>query len=188
MKREIKAGSHFIQSLPEPVNFSSDPTQALSDQARSHGMRWLLAHADDGVIWGEFRDDELHLSSDPFPGVSPLLRAETLQQARLFGPRSELLLWRDDVAWIGRLIQDCAACEPCEYYDEAHLLWGNKAERSKDGFVLLRQGKEGLRHAPPMISTDLLPVRLKVRHYLAYDRDGQAYVVYSRLVSIGGEG
>lgn len=186
MKRKIKAGSHLIQSVSEPANFSSDPIQALSDQAKSHGMRWLLAHADDGVIWGEFRDDELHLSSDPFPGVSPPLRAETLQQARLFGPRSELLLWRDDVICRGRLIQDCAG-EPCEYYDEAHLLWGNKAEREKDGFVLLRQGKEGLRHAPPVSLADRLPVRLKVRHYLAYDEDGQAHVVHSRLVAIGGE-
>ncbi len=179
MEREIDV---IIQSTPVPANLISEPILALSEQARSYGMRWLLAHADDGVIWGEFRDNELHLSSDAFPEVSPPLMAETLQHARLFGPRAELLLWKDDTIWRARLIQDGAG-EPCEYYDEAHMLWGNKEERRNGGFVLLRQGKEGLRHAPPASSTD---VRLTVRHYLAYDEDGQAYVVYSRLVAIGG--
>lgn len=182
MKREINVGLHLIRSAPSPAHFTTEPILALSEQARSYGMRWLLAHADDGVIWGDFCDDKLHLSSDAFPEVSPPMRVETLQQARLFGPRAELLLWRDDVIWRARLIHDGTG-EPGEYYDEAHLLWGNKEERRKDGFVLLRQGKEGLRHAPPASSTE---VRLTVRHYLAYDEDGQAYVVCSRLVAIGG--
>ena len=192
MKCKIIAGPHSIQGFPVPANFTSKPMLALSEQARPYGLRWLLAHADDGVIWGEMRDDGLHLSCDAFPEHSPPLRPETLQQMRMFGPLAELLFWRDGAAWQARLIRDNAG-EAHGYFDEAHLLWGDIAEQQKNGFLLLRQGKEGLRHAPPLNFAGQLPASLKarpylkVRHYINYDEDGQAYVAYSRLVTIGGE-
>ncbi len=182
---------HSIQVVDISEIRTSNLALVLSAQARSYGLRWLLAHADDGVIWGEFRPDGLHTSSDAFPHISPSLRVETLQQMRLFGPLSELLIWRDGSFWQARLIKDEVG-EPHEYFDEAYLLWGNNAEQKKDGFVLLREGKEGLRHAPPLNYEGPLPANLKdctfikVRHYLAYDEDDQAYIAYSRLVSIGG--
>jgi CRISPR-associated protein (TIGR03984 family) len=185
MNREIRPRLHLIQNISVPESFLSKPLLALSEQARLYGLQWLLAHADDGVIWGELRQGELHLSCDAFPEVSPLLRIETLQQVRLFGHLAELLMWRDESTWRVRLIQDDAG-ELHQYYDEANLLWGTDVDRKKDGFVLLYQGKEGLRHAPPLASADSRP-RLKVRHYIAYDRDGQAYIAHSRLVSFGGE-
>lgn len=184
MSREISSGLHLIKNVSVPEGFSSQPLLALSEQATLYGLQWLLAHADDGVIWGELRHGELHLSCDAFPEVSPLLRIETLQQVRLFGHLSELLMWRDESTWRARLIRDDAG-ESHQYYEEAHLLWGTDVDLKKDGFILLRQGKEGLRHAPPLASSD--SPRLKVRHYIAYDRDGQAYITYSRLVSLGGE-
>lgn len=184
MNRKISSALHLIQNVSVPENFLSQPSLALSDLARLHGLRWLLAHADDGVIWGELWDGELHLSCDAFPEVSPLLRIETLQQVRLFGHLAELQMWRDESTWRARLIRDDAG-ESHQYYEEAHLLWGTDVDLKKDGFILLRQGKEGLRHAPPLSSPD--SPRLKVRHYIAYDRDGQAYIAYSRLVSLGGE-
>jgi CRISPR-associated protein (TIGR03984 family) len=184
MNRETSSGLHLIRNVSVPENFLSQPLLALSEQARLYGLRWLLAHADDGVIWGELCDGELHLSCNTFPEVSPLLRNETLQQVRLFGHLAELLMWRDGSTWRARLIQDYG--ESHLYYDEAHLLWGTGVDLKKDGFVLLRQGKEGLRHAPPLASPDSQP-KLKIRHYIAYDRDCQAYIAYSRLVSLGGE-
>jgi len=187
VKREIDAGRHHIQSLPIPANFESGPALALAEQAKAYGLHWLLAHADDGVIWGELRTDGLHLSGDAFPGFSPPLRAATLQQARLFGPHAELLLWKDDAAWRARLIQDSAG-EGGQYCDETHLLWGDRVEQQQDGFVLLREGKEGLHHAPPLPQGARLPARLQVRHYLAYDPDGQAFIAYSRLVALVNQG
>jgi len=188
MTREIRAGTHRVEPVSLPSDFAADPAAVLAEQARAHGLCWLLAHADDGVIWGEVRADGLHLSGDVFPRISPPLRAVTLQQARLFGPDAELLVWRRDAGWQARLIQDGVG-EGGEYYDEAHLLWGDRQEERQDGFVLLRQGQEGLRHAPPLSADAQLPARLQVRHYLAYDPDGQAYIAYSRLVGIepGGE-
>src|SRR5262249_16673186 len=71
----------------------------LVEQARGDtgklGLRWLLAHSDDGVIWGKLRDDgQLYLSSDVFPVRGLSLHSATLQQARLFGEHAELLIWR----------------------------------------------------------------------------------------------
>ena len=185
MTHGISPGLHIIGNVSVPEKLLAQPLLVLSEQAKLYGLRWMLAHADDGVIWGELRDDKLHLSCDAFPKISPPLRIETLQQVRLFGHLAELLMWRDESTWRARLIKDHAGeLNPC--YDEDHLLWGTDTDQEKDGFVLLRQGKEGLRHALPLASADSRP-RLKVRHYIAYDQDGQAYIAYSRLVSLGGE-
>jgi CRISPR-associated protein (TIGR03984 family) len=178
---------HSIRSVAIPDRFIREPVSVLAELAGEHHLRWLLAHADDGVIWGEVRENQLHLSSDVFPFVSPPLRAETLQQARLFGREAELLLWKKGTGWQARVIQDGSG-EDGEYYDESHLLWGTDVEERQDGFALLREGQEGLRHAPPLPENVHLPVRLRVRHYLAYDTDGQAYIAYSRLVDLETQG
>lgn len=180
-------GHHSVEAISVPENFAAEPAAALTDLARGYDLRWLLAHADDGVIWGEFRADGLHLSGNAFPNVSPPLRATTLQQARLFGPQAEILLWKDDSAWRGRLIRDDAD-EVEDALDETHLLWGTDVEDWQDGFALLREGAQGLRHAPPLPDDVQLPVRLQVRHYVAYDSDGQAYIACSRLIGLDAQG
>lgn len=180
-------GHHSVEAISVPANFAAEPVATLVGLAEDYALHWLLAHADDGVIWGEFRADGLHLSGDAFPAVSPPLRAATLQQARLFGPQAEILLWKDDGAWHGRLTRDDAD-EVEDAFDETHLLWGTDVETRQDGFALLREGKEGLRHAPPLPDDAQLPVRLRVRHYVAYDSDGQACIAYSRLVGIDARG
>ncbi len=183
MKREIKTGQHNIQAWPVPDNLEKELKQWLIARARAYELRWLLAHADDGVIWGEIRDDGIHLSGDAFSAISPPLRVVTLQQARLFGPDAELLLWKGEAGWLARVIQDGIG-ENGEYYDESHLLWGDQAEEHKDSFLRVRQGNEGLHQALPLLPNAQLPACLQVRHYLAYDPDGQAYVAYSRLVAL----
>ena len=178
---------HSIQSVAIPDRFIREPASVLPELAGEHHLRWLLAHADDGVIWGQTRDNGLHLSSAVFPSISPPLRAKTLQQARLFGPEAELLLWKSEDSWQARIIRDGSG-EDGEYYDETHLLWGTDVEEWQDGFALLREGREGLRHAPPLLENVHLPMHLRVRHYLAYDPDGQAYMAYSRLVALETQG
>lgn len=183
MNRQIQTINQTIRSLPVPTDL--DPPDWLAERGKTHGLRWLLVHADDGVIWGEVRQDSLRLSGQVFPQVSPCLRKETLQEARLFGEKAELHLWRDSSGWQASLLQDGEG-RHVEYYDEEQLLWGTEVEQFKDGFALLRQGAEGLRHAPPVPPGVIpkLPLRLTVRHYLDYDPDGQAYIAFSRLVSI----
>jgi CRISPR-associated protein (TIGR03984 family) len=149
----------------------------------------LLAHTDDGVIWGIVSDNKLALSSDVFPTVSPKLRPATLQQARLFGEHAELLIWREGAGklqarWAEETAKDAVEPAPrlyMEYFDESMLLWGTQAEHC-NGFTLWTEGAQGLRHALPWPQTSQPPC-LVVRHYLA-PGEASARVALSRLVRL----
>ncbi|MCK9564482.1 MAG: CRISPR-associated protein Csx19 [Methanothrix sp.] len=185
MSSQIKRLEYAI----EPVIFPPDLKQIfptwLSQQFQEQNLRWLLAYADDGVIWGEMREDGLHLSSKSFSEVSPPLRFITLKEARLFNENAEIHLWNNGVCWHGILVKDGVGSD-VDCYDESYLLWGTDKEKTNDGFALVRQGSEGLCHAPPVMIGEIngFNLILKVRHFLDYDSDGQAYVAFSRLVSL----
>lgn len=166
-----------------PASALDDLAGWLTGQARE-GMCWLLAHADDGVIWGEVRDGRLALAGESFPALAVALRAETLQQARLFGPAGELRLWRADGGLRQHLITDEQLLDATAL-DEQQWLWG-KAEVERDGFTLLREGAQGMLHAPPLTDVPLETgrVALHVRHYLTHDDRGQATISLSRLAGL----
>ncbi|MGH9850950.1 MAG: type III-D CRISPR-associated protein Csx19 [Blastocatellia bacterium] len=216
-KREIKPNGAQLLKPKFAVTEAelSDPRKWLQDQAREHSLKleWLLAHADDGVNWGSVDEqgaliisrDALEKHRDDGQGADydkdevraaldacPPLRAATLQQARLFGAKAELLLWRDgDNQFYARIIADTAADAPDdavdwrEAYDEAQMLWGSKNNSIAlpHGFTLWRDGAQGLRHAAPPFdgANETAPPRLVVRHYLA-KKEVFARVVVSRLI------
>jgi CRISPR-associated protein (TIGR03984 family) len=172
----------------------------LQQQAAQRQFQWLLAHADDGVIWGRLDDGHLVTSHDVAQGdaaASPYcaeLRTVTLQQARLFGERAELLLWRDgDNVWHARVIREPeeGAGDKADWLDaleEWQMLWGTQGNPLASTFTLLWDGAQGLRHAVPMslpLANDgkTTPPRLHVRHYLDKE-DDFARIVVSRLVSL----
>lgn len=142
------------------------------------GYTYALAHANDGVIWGRFADGQWSWSSGIAPS-SPPLRAQTLQQLRLFGANGELLLWRSTAGFAGCTIQDGIG-ETVDWYDEDQLLWGEPEGQATNGFQLMREGAQGLLHAPPKAIAER--GRLKTRNYIGYDKDGRAFVKASRLV------
>jgi CRISPR-associated protein (TIGR03984 family) len=198
MKREIKkapACAHLFGSQ----DIGSDAKQWLLGQAGKHRFKWLLAHADDGVIWGRWNNENLLTSDtvDPSGGISPLFRKETLWQARLFDSLGELFLWCDgDGCWKARLIRDVVSNETPDWHeaiDEYHMLWGTVAYSLDDGFTLMSDGVQGLRHIVPLkVSTNpdenVRPLRLGVRHYLEKSkRDGDkgyTRIVVSRLFKL----
>jgi CRISPR-associated protein (TIGR03984 family) len=166
--------------------FQADPAQWLIDQAYQHQLRYLLAHADDGVIWGRVDGDRLHTSHGIAPSL-PALNPITLHQLRLFGLAGELLMWRDD-KWHARFVADVQGNEN-DIIDEDQLLWGNVVEKiTDDGFTLVREGVQGMRHAVPIVvKPEQLKhheLRLRVRHYLVENEDGEARIVLSRLVQL----
>src|SRR5690606_10287912 len=118
------------------------------------------------------------------------LEALTLLQLRAFGPKAELLLWRDDMGWKARLIDDTELSDDAlalGTYDESYLLWGNIATAADYGFTALRDGSQGFRHIIPLpnLPRQALPVRLRVRHYLGDDENsGFTRIVTSRLVDL----
>lgn len=184
MIQEVFTTKYSIESKPIPDDFKDNVRDWLEKKAKIHNLRWLLVHADDGIIWGELRDNILHVASDFSAELGcPKLRYETIQMARIFGDSGELLIWkRDNNSFLSRLVEENKG-ENIEYFDDFMLLWGTSTERNQDGFFLWRHGSEGLRHSPPV--DNINDLRLKVRNYLDYDKDYQAYVKFSRIVSIG---
>jgi CRISPR-associated protein (TIGR03984 family) len=173
----------FGRDYPVDAANSTEPRAWLTALAAAVDAQYLLAYADDGVIWGRLDDGALQLSSDAFPEVAVRLDAATLQAARLFGPKGELIVRRDGAGgFAGWLIED--ACERLdENEDEKYWLWGRRTE-AKDGFVLLAEGRQGLHHAPPQPSETGDRLALRVRHYIDYDDQDQAYIRASRLVGL----
>jgi CRISPR-associated protein (TIGR03984 family) len=166
-------------------------------QAKEYKLQYLLAHADDGIIWGEFRGDDCKLvtSGDDcvFPQLAKL-RLCTLQQCRIFGEKGEVMLWKVGQNWKARLIKDEHLSE-YDYIAEEQILWGTQSEgQPKKNFTLVSDGSQGLKHAVPLINIRFnneqknlyRPIRLVVHHYIDYDDSGVARIYLSRLVDLRG--
>lgn len=200
MKREIK--NEFPAHVERNVDLTglNEIKTWLQKQATKYSLKWLLAHADDGVIWGKIDNNGRLITSyeasegdDEARTACPGLRIKTLQQARMFSNDGELLLWRDaDSAsgWQARIIRNAQSDDTVEwneYYDEPQLLWGTHGRHLRHGFTLLWDGAQGLRHAVPVQlalrqQNETDPPRLCVRHYI--NKTGFARVVASRLLSL----
>lgn len=201
MTREIKNGKAIIDKGLTPPTSEQDlkiwlEEQANALQANEDDNIFLLAHADDGVIWGKLENGELIIA--PETTFSPALRAKTLQNARLFSQSAEIYLWRDgDDNFRVRKITDGTG-EEKSYFDEEQILWGDHIERDtkkyrqKDGFTLMSDSSQGLRHYVPLpidkveegLQKTKRPLRLTVRNYLDDGDNGFVRVAYSRLVTL----
>lgn len=192
MKREIKACREVLQMLDVPTPL--DPAVWLAEQV-GDAECYLLAHAEDGLIWGKVVNGVLTTSHDAarntdYAEVSPPLREVTLQTARLFNGNGEILLWRDSetLSWCARMIyttNDDRAATFVEAIDECQLLWGNQVEALSNTFTLLSDSGQGLRHiAPISITAEALPLRLRVRYLISEDETGFARITASRLVTL----
>jgi len=164
----------------------------LEEQANKHKLKYLLAHAQDGVIWGKFQEGNL-ITADSisvFPKFAKL-RPSTLQQCRIFGEDSEVMLWQTDEGFKARLVED-EHIDKKEYICEYQILWGTHGEKQEpEGFTLLWDVKQGLKHAVPFTDIELEKdgklknsVRLQVNHYIDYDDAGVARIYLSRLVNL----
>ena len=182
--RELKTGRAYMHPLSLQAD-QNDPLSWLQRQARAGDV--LLAHQDDGVIWGKAHADGDWVTSDAVLNTSPALKGDCLWSARLFNAQREILLWRDgDGNWHAREISDGASeGEPdfTEWYDEPQLLWGDHGKHEVVNgvtFAVLEEGAQGLRHAPPKAIAER--GKLSTRNYIGYDEDGCAFVKASRLV------
>ncbi len=177
MKAEVVSDSGEIQ-------FSNN--EDLKKWLTEYNLTYLLAHADDGIIWGYFKDGELVTSGDVFSQCAKL-RLSTLQQCRVFGEKAEVMLWKVGQNWKARLVKDDnkPECLP----DEHQILWGTQVDKESNEFTLVSDGSQGLRHAVPLTgitfkAKDSRPLRLQVRHYIEYDESGVARIYLSRLVNL----
>lgn len=174
--------------IDAPTN--SEIKQWLQEQAEIYNLRFVLAHAEDGVIWGEFRDGQLVTSDSAFCHL-PKLHLFTLQQCRAFGAHAEVMLWQNDEGLKARVIKDDNITEE-NYILEKQILWGTQQDETCNGFTLVSDGAQGLRHAVPLININFdksqklyRPLRLNVRHYITTDEEtGLARINLSRLVNL----
>jgi CRISPR-associated protein (TIGR03984 family) len=189
----------YRQTRTDTIN----TTTALRDwlAARAQGLRWLLAHTEAGVIWGEFNAQGLQLSLPLQRALTPTIEVSwpSLLEARLFGSDGEVLLWRGPAGqWQERSFNDSTTGpgDPTRCLDEHYLLWGTRLADQRDGvsvsaqqngFSLLAEGAQGILHAPPIsaLPSDRQRAALHVRHYLAGDpASGMRSIVASRLVDV----
>ena len=165
------------------------------------GTQWLLAHCDDGVVWGRREREAWQLSSKPFPNVSPQPSEENLQQLRLFGKEREVLIWRAENGFQGRILMDVEASDvPKDLLPmrEDQILVGDRLlDGPCDGFSLVGEAG-GARHAVPIDCKEGdfkkhekirerpdWPLRLAVKHYLTQDEEtGTVRIAVSRLVEV----
>jgi CRISPR-associated protein (TIGR03984 family) len=190
MERKIESLACQVQPL-KMVGFDADPRMWLQNQPCVGENSWFLAHADDGIIWGRFQDGQLVTSNSAFPKISPPLRLVTLQQARIFGHNAEVRVWRNGNKFEACRLEDYFKKDE-EAFDEDYLLWGTHPDEMINGFTLVSDGNQGLKHAVPIDVSEAAfktnhPLCLQIRHYLTYDQ-GQARIALSRLVKISVRG
>ena len=176
-----------------PILSVSHLEEELTEQAKAHDLHYLLAFALDGLFWGRFDGETWHKKS---PSTS--WDEQNVQEVRIFGENGEVHLWRGGEGWIGRKIIDGAGDDFEEMICDQQILWGDTVEDHKNGFTLLADGQQGLRHWLPIhVETQHLAspaskketrsiASLRVRHYLAKEED-VARIAVTRLVSLSAE-
>lgn len=180
--------SNFAKEIAAPKD--DDQVKSwLTEHLKKHD--YLLAFADNGVIWGKMAGEKLITSHDINEEGSPELRGKTLQQAFIFNGEEEIRLFRDEMnQWQARQVKDG---DSDEVIKESQILWGDKLDKdenqSKDtGFIRLLAERKGM---PPQIFpiSDAFDaskncVRLAVHHLVDYTPDGEAFIAISRLAGL----
>lgn len=162
----------------------------LTEHLKEHAF--LLAFADDGVIWGKMDGEALVTSNQIDAKVSPLMRGTTLQQAFIFDGKEEIRLFRDELnQW---QVRKFTAVDGEVVIKESQILWGDRAYPVKDGFThVFNARQQGLDHMVPLKveNSQIDPdekghqcIRLDVHHIVDYNENGEAYVKFSRLAGL----
>lgn len=162
------------------------------------GLVWALAHCDDGVTWGcyDAAARAWRLGNQVAPEVSPPIRSETLQELRLFGEDGEVLIWRTDAGFQGRVLReaDPAAdrndeANPLRPLDESRVLRGALVvAQCEHGFTHIGDGTGAEQVLPLAVSNEQLrnaQIRLNVCHYYESDADtGAVRIAATRFVTL----
>jgi len=174
-----------INELPQ-----SDNVHAwLLSQLKDKGETTLLAFADDGVIWGSW-DGKTLVTAHEIDSSHPELRGKTLQQAYLFDAKDEVRLFRDELNQWKAVKISSDTNDPERVIVEKQILWGDKPDvkqPTQTGFLRVLAERKG-------IPSQVIPVKgplgdkanihLEVHHLVDYNKDGEAYIVASRLVGL----
>ena len=168
--------------------FEKDPVNWLQQQW-NNADGWLLAFSNDGIMWGKCTNGEI-VFADETGNATTNIAADKLQQISLFGESEEIRLWKDRETWCACKLSDATPSKE-ESFDEKYILWGDKYEQNHEGFVSVTDGQQGLKHIPPIENVPTSGERslyLKIRNYIGYDENLEAYIKASRLVNFSVDG
>ena len=120
---------HMVMELRSPEKRVGRSPAELRDWLASiwggAGEAWVLGYADDGVIWGRIKEDQLLIAAyDEVPGAAKL-RVETLNSLEIFNARQQIHLQSmGDQYQINRIYE--MACDSSEgfAFDEEQFLLG----------------------------------------------------------------
>jgi len=180
--------SDFAKVIDEVPEANDKVVGWITTHLKDH--KFLLAFADDGVIWGQMDDKKLVTSHDIDGKVSPELRGKTLQQAFIFDDKEEVRLFRDEAnKWQARCVVDGN-----EVIEESQILSGDRVLSSQRKFThVLNARQQGLSHIVPLEieNSQLDPdeggtqcLCLDVHHTIDFNANGEAYVAVSRLAGL----
>lgn len=106
-RREVLGVALDQQVLPcerWPLDLLTGLSVLCSQQGLDEG--WLLATADDGVLWGRMVQGQWETAPGAC-GVPPvLIRPSTLQELRVFNPTVEIRIWRGENGFEGTASRD----------------------------------------------------------------------------------
>ncbi len=174
-----------IKELPQ----NNDVQAWLLLHLKGKSETTLLAFADDGVIWGRW-DGKTLVTSYEVDKSHPELRGKTLQQAYLFDLNDEVRLFRDELNQWKAVKISSNTSDPERVIVEKQILWGDKPDDqqpTQPGFLRVLAERKG-------IPSQVIPVKgilgektnihLEVHHLVDYNKDGEAYIVASRLAGL----
>ncbi|MBF0502755.1 MAG: hypothetical protein HQM09_21655 [Candidatus Riflebacteria bacterium] len=191
-RENLPAGCIITPLSPSDcVKMIGDISSGKRPSSASKDESWLLAHCDDGVVWGHAEPDNerLHLSWEAFAGISPAIKTERLQSLRLFCHNAEILIWKAENEFRGRLLMDAPVSdESMKPLRRSVCLLGTRVVSTSKGFSLL-EDKNGSRHAPPLNVTFCdrpgEAGRINILDYFSKDDEsGKIRISASRLSSL----
>lgn len=193
MKTKIENLAVKITPMPDLTGFSANPQDWLINQPTAGETAWLLAYADDGVIWGKVQNGKLIQAADVFGETFPRLESDTLQRVHFFGSQAEIRIWRAADGLTAVRMEDVK--DPgAAAFSRMYLLWGNSPRKTQPGWSWVEDGQLGIHQALPLDFPKAAkgrPFKLQVRYYIEYEKNhGQARAAASRLVALvtkGGE-
>ncbi len=137
----------------------------------------VLVHTNDRVFFSLENGREL---SAPLRELS----SDSLKELRAFNKSGELRLWKwnNDIRW--RLRIDNPG-ETANTYEEEQILWGDKIyEESSEETFLKESGRGFSFRTPSFAKIPSLPLKMLVRNYFDFEKDGLLHFRDARLVSL----
>ncbi len=181
-----------VSPAPMPEQYLQWLDGARQPDGLAFTPTWAFAICDDGVTWGRLVDNRWDMGNEHYPDLCPGVTAMDLQELRLFGDIGELMIWRVQDGFAGRVLTDNQLPDTkyLQPFDEEQVLIGTRVLQNDGAFTRVTNSA-GLEQALPLSAGDAStvfrqsPFRLLVRHYLEQDKDtGVVRVAVSRLVNL----